>query len=118
MENQKHERFAVANGVLSDFLQRVDGLAIGTESITESDLQTLSQRLSTLAPEVGDASRGEKLDEALQGEIGKYVRNLLALQSALEKVRWIMLARKAHPESAKRRLDGVEGWINAYGQTT
>jgi hypothetical protein len=118
MENQKQGRFAAANEELSEFLQRVDGLAKGTESITEKDLQSLSQRLSTLAPEVGDASRGETLTPALQNEIANYVKNLCALQIALEKVRCIMLARKIQLDGAKRHLHGLQDWVNAYNQTT
>lgn len=118
MENQKHERFVAANEELREFLRRVAGLAAGTESISEGDLQSLSQRLSTLAPEVGDASRGETLDAALQDEIAEYVRNLRALQSALEKVRCIMLTRKLQLEQARRHLSGLQNWVNAYTQTT
>jgi len=118
MENQKHERFIVANEMLSTFLRRVDGLATGTESITEADLQALSRRLSMLAPEVGDASRGENLDEDLQKEIAIYVKNLRALQTALEKVRCIMLARKVQLDSERRHLYGLQSWVNAYNQTT
>jgi hypothetical protein len=118
IENEKHELFTTANRELSEFLQRVDGLATGAESITEKDLLSLSQRLDTLAPEVGDASRGATLDQFLQVEIDKYVRNLRALQTALEKVRCIMLARKFQLEGAKRHLHGLQAWVNAYNQTT
>ena len=118
MGNQKHERFIVANHELGELLRRVDGLARGTESITEGDLEYLSRRLSMLAPMVGDASRGETLDASLQNEIATYVKNLRALQVALEKVRCIMLARKAQMDIAKRHLHGVQAWVDAYNQTT
>ena len=118
MEHQKHERFAIANDELSGFLRRADGLATGAESITEGELQSLSERLSTLAPEVGDASRGEALDEGLQDEIAEYVKNFRAFQTALERVRYLMLARKMYLESAKRPLNGAQGWVNAVSQTT
>jgi hypothetical protein len=117
-EKQKHERFLAANEELRVFLRRVDGLALGTESITEGDLQALSRRMSTLSPEVGDAARGEILDESLRNEIGEYVKNLRALQKALETLRCNMLARKAQFDGAKRHLDGVQNWIDAYHQTT
>ena len=118
MENRKHERFAVANNELSEFLERVHALAKGTESITEGDLESLSRRLSMLAPEVGDASRGEILDEGLQNEIDKYVKNLRALQLGLERVRCIMLTRKAQLDSAKRHLHGLQSWVDPDNQTT
>ena len=116
MEQHKHERFLSANEELRDFLQRAEGLASGTGSINERDLKVLSQRLSTLAPEIGDASRGETLDADLQNEMAQYVNHLRALQIALEKVRCVMLTRKRQLESQTRRLYGLQGWVNAYNQ--
>jgi hypothetical protein len=118
MDSNKHERFLAANEELQDFLQHVEGLAGGICSISDRDLQRLSQHLSTLAPEIGDASRGETLDAGLQNEIAKYVSNLRALQIALEKVRCVMLARRMQIERQRRHLDGLQGWVNAYNQTT
>jgi hypothetical protein len=118
MESNKHERFLSANKELRDFLERVEGLASGACSISDRDLQGLSQRLLTLAPEIGDASRGETLDANLRNEVAEYVKNLRALQTALEKVRCVMLARKMQIETQKRHLDGLQGWVNAYNQTT
>jgi len=91
---------------------------LSTGSITEKDLQSLSQRLSSLSPEVGDASRGETLDTDLQCEIAEYVKSLRALQTALERVRCFMLARKLQIEGEKRHLEGLQGWVSAYRQTT
>ena len=113
----KHERFVAANDELRGFLHRVDGLVGGTESVTEGDLRSVSQRIANLAPEVGDASRGASLDRQLQQEIAEYVRNLRALQDALERVRCVMLARKVQIESAKRHVEGVKGWVDAYTHT-
>src|ERR1700685_337812 len=118
MDQHKHERFLCANQGLRDFLRRVENLVKGTGTITDGDLRVLSRRLSTLAPEVGDASRSETLDADLRNEVAEYVKNLRALQTALEKVRCIMLARKLQLEGARRHLHGLQGWVNAYSQTT
>jgi len=114
MNQPNHELFLSANQELRDFLRRVENLANGNGTITEGDLKTLSQRLSNLAPEIGDASHSETLDAGLRIEVAEYVKNLRALQIALEKVRCIMLARKLLLESAKRHLVGLQGWVNAY----
>jgi hypothetical protein len=118
MDRHKHERFLSANQELRDFLGRVEHLVKGTGTVTDGDLKSLSQRLSNLAPEIGDASRSETLDADLRMEVAEYVKNLRALQTALEKVRCIMLSRKFQLESAKRHLHGLQGWVNAYSQTT
>jgi hypothetical protein len=118
MDKINHERFLVANQELRDFLRKVEHLAQGTGMVTDGDLKALSLRLSTLAPEVGDASRSETLDADLRNEVAEYVKNLRALQTALENVRCIMLARKLQLENAKHHLYGLQGWVNAYSQTT
>jgi len=116
-QDLKYERFTAANDELRGFLRRVDGLANGTQSVSEGDLRSVSQRIANLGPEVGDASRGATLDQPLQEEIAEYVCNLRALQRALERVRCVMLARKVQLESAKRHVEGVKDWVDAYNHT-
>ncbi len=118
MEYQKHERFLAANNELRDFLQRVENLVQGCGNITDGDLQAVSRRLANIAPEIGDAARSETLDAGLRCEVAEYVKNLCALQLALEKVRCVMLARKMQIESQRRHLAGLQGWVSAYHQTT
>jgi hypothetical protein len=118
MENQTQDRTRSANQELRNFLRRVECLANGTGTMSEDDLQKVSQRLLNLAPEIGDASRSETLNAGLQSEIAEYVRNLKALQEVLEKVRCVMLARRALLETAKRHIDSLQSWVNAFGQTT
>jgi|HubBroStandDraft_6_1064221.scaffolds.fasta_scaffold106725_1 hypothetical protein len=118
MDDQKHERFLSANQELRGFLHRVENLVNGTGTITDGYLKALSQRLSNLAPEIGDASHSETLDAGSRNEVAEYVKNLRALQSALEKVHSIMLARKLQLKSSRRHLVGFQGWVNAHSQTT
>jgi hypothetical protein len=118
MDTQRQEQFVVANRELCLFLQRVDGLAHGTESVTEEDMLSLSRRLSTITPQVGDILASQANDEGQPNEIAEYIKNLRALQTALETVRVIMLAQKVHLDGARRHLQGLQGWVNAYQQTT
>ena len=118
MDIQKHQRFLAANEELRDFLRRAEGLSTGSLTISEGDLKSLSLRLSNLAPEVGDASHSETLDDGLRSEVAEYVNNLRALQVSLEKVRCVMLTRKIQLEIERGHLDGMQGWVSAYHQTT
>ena len=118
MENQTHARFLSANQELRDFLRRAEGMANKAGTVSEEDLEKISLRLMNLGPEVGDASRSETLDAGLLSEVAEYVKNLKALQSALEKVRGVMLARRARLESKKRRPDGLQGWFDVLREIT
>jgi hypothetical protein len=118
MEDETHARFLWANQELRAFLRRVERLANGTGTANENDLQKAAQHLLNLAPEIGDAARGETLDAGLQLEIAEYVTNMRALQDALEKVRCVMLARRTQFETTKHRVDCPQSWVNAYHETT
>jgi hypothetical protein len=118
MEHQMHVRILSANEELRDFLWRVERLSNGTGTVSEDDLQQITQRLLNLTPEIGDASRSETLNAGLQMEIAEYVKNLRALQGALERVRSVTRARRAQLESAKRHKDNPQSWINAYYEIT
>ena len=118
MENQTHARFLSANQELRDFLRRAEGMANKAGTVSEEDLEKISLRLMNLGPEVGDASRSETLDTGLLNEVAEYVKNLRALQSALEKVRGVIPARRARAKSDKRRTDGLQGWFDVIGEIT
>ena len=111
MENQTHARLLSANQELRGYLRWVERMANGTGTVTEEELNKISLRLMNLAPQVGDASRSETLDAALQSEVAEYVRNLRALQGAIKNVRCVLLARRVQLEGKKRRTYGSRGWI-------
>jgi septal ring factor EnvC (AmiA/AmiB activator) len=118
MVNQTHARFLSANQELRDFLRRAEGLANKSGTVTERDLKNVSLPLMTLAPEIGDAARSETLDASLQQEIAEYVKNLRALQGALEKVRCVLLARRAQLKAANLHTDGLQRWADLHPQIT
>ena len=118
MENKTHERFFSANQELRDFLRRAEVLVKKRGIVSDEELETISQCLLNLSAGVGDASRSEKLDTGLQGEIAEYVKNLKAFLGALEKVRSIMLARRAQLKAAKGQTGALHGWGHVRPQTT
>jgi predicted nucleic acid-binding Zn-ribbon protein len=113
----KSETFVAANRELSAFLVRVDRLAAGSGDLNARDLQALSNRIAVVGPELCSASQVESVDTALQHEIVRYIANLRSLQTALEKVSCIMLARKHQIEADRQHLLAVQGWVAAYHQT-
>jgi hypothetical protein len=117
MERLMHKRFFAANQELRGFLRRAEGLAIWSDTVSEEELKTIWHRMLELAPEVKDASACDTLDAELQEEIAAYVKNLKALQQAVETIRCVMLARRAVLDSTRRHLDGLQGWVHAYQQT-
>jgi hypothetical protein len=118
MDAMTSERFVLANRELQDFLQRAEGLTNGTNTVTEDGIIGIWVRLLALAPEVDEAHRHGRATEDSRDEIGNYIRYLRMAREALEKVRCVMQARRAQSEVARRQINGLQGWINAYRQTT
>ena len=94
MRELDRERLSAANDELRSFLHRASGDANLMESLTEGDLRAVSSRLSTVPSAVGEAFRSATLNSDLQQEIAEYVHNLRALQTMLEKMHLLTLARK------------------------
>jgi hypothetical protein len=109
MEIPSHNRFSAANQDLRDLLRRAARFANGNGTATERDVATLAVRLVCLAPEIGDASRGETLDAQLRNEIAEYVTNFRALQRAVEKVRDVMMASRVQLETETRDFERLLG---------
>ncbi|HVA94223.1 MAG TPA: hypothetical protein VNI36_04895 [Candidatus Dormibacteraeota bacterium] len=117
MKIQSNERCHTANEELRDFLRQAEVLADKSGTVREADVIALSSRLAGNAPEVGDASRGETLDAGLRVEIGEYVKNLRAVQSTIERVRYEILAHKLQTEMVNRQHDNLPGWPYLRHQT-
>jgi hypothetical protein len=114
----RHDHFLSANRELRNFLERVDAMVHGTGDVGPGELRAIGRLLETMAPEIGEASHTVSADAALQAQTQEYVKNLRAFLGALEKVRSIMLARRAQLKAAKGQTGGLHGWVHARPQTT
>jgi hypothetical protein len=114
MELHKHEQFIAANRKLMEFRRRVEAFANDSSTVTETELETIMERLLDLTPKVGDASRSEALDRQLLDGIAEYVRNFRAVQQAVEKIHRNAMGRNAELEVANGHLGRMEGWNHNY----
>jgi hypothetical protein len=118
MPTDRSSRLLSANRELRSFLARVDGMVHGTADIGAGDLRELGRLLRSMAPEISEGSSHVSVDAALRALIQEYTGNLRALQSSLDQVRCVMLARRVQMEAAGQRLQGLQSWTSAYRQTT
>ena len=104
MHRPNHDRLTDANRELRDLLLRAIRLANEDGRATEPELMAVAAHLLPLAPEIGDASRGETLDADSRDEIAEFVRTFRALQQAVEKVRGVIRAgASANPSSQRTK---------------
>ena len=117
MPSERYDHLLSANRELRNFLERVDALTQDAADVDASDLRALHRLVDAMAPEICKPSIGDIADAALQSQIQEYRRNLRALQTSLEQVRSVMLARRAQIEIAREHVDHFQNWADAYQQT-
>ena len=110
--------FVSANRELGAFLARIDGLVHGKSDVSAEQLRLIGRFLESMGPEMTAASRDTSMNAELQSQVREYIQNLRALQSSLEQVQCVMLARRAKLDKAQRHVQGLQGWVSAYRQTT
>lgn len=118
MPTDRYNRLLSANRELHSFEKRVDELVRGTGHIAAQDLRALGGLLRSMAPEICEPVSGGSGDARLGAVIREYVGNLRTLQTSIERVRCVMLARRAQMGAERQRLNRLHGWADAYRQTT
>lgn len=111
-------RFLAANRELQNFFERLESLSGRTDTVTEEELNRIWIRLMSLAPELDDTSSCSTIASDSEGEAAKYINNLKMLRHKLEEIRSVMLGRREQLELAGRHIAGLQGWVNAFRQTT
>jgi hypothetical protein len=117
MSTNRHLALGAVNREVAGLLRRVDGLVHGTGDIGAAELRRVRRLLEAMGPEVKEALANGSVDALLRRQIETYAENLKALESSLNQVKCVMLARRARMDAAQRHVDGLRGWVNAYRQT-
>lgn len=112
-----NKRLIFANRELRTFLNLVDALVQGRGDVVPADLRAIGRLLQSMAPEIGDPASRVSEDAERQALIEEYADSLRAVQTALEQVRCVMLARLTQMSAEQGRLGRLQGWARAYQQT-
>lgn len=118
MSADSHDHLLRANRELQEFLKRAEGLVQGRGEIVGDDLRSIGRLLEATTPELGELSRQLANNAEMQALIQEYTSNLRCLQTSLEQIRCVMLARRAQLDAERRRLNRLHGWADAYRRTT
>ncbi len=110
-------RIRDANSQLGGILIQARDALAGRQDVTPETLRDISQRLTELAPVLLQAVALRSTDIALDSGLQKYAQNLADLQSALEQVQFMLLARQTRLEASRCHLETVNLWATAFQQT-
>lgn len=110
-------RARAANGRLQGLLVRAREFLAGRRNFGPEDLRALAAPVNEMGPLVSEAAGRREGSPELAGELEVYAQNLHSLQSTLDAVRCVLLARCATIEAERAHLSTVSLWAEAWRHT-
>ena len=99
-----------ANARLRALVSRTRNALAGRGSFTVTDIRAISEPVTAVKPIVGDAEKLRTIHPELTVELQTYKGNLEEIQTALEQMRVMLIARRAHIEAARGHLATLGMW--------
>jgi hypothetical protein len=117
MEDSIRDRVRDAEAKLRGLLERARGALAGRQDFTVNEIRSISERLEQMAPIVARATGLRAKDARLDADFKTYAATLKELDTTLEQVRFMFLARQSHLSAARGHLEKVNLWAEAFKQT-
>jgi len=117
MEDATLLRARQTNAQLQLFLRGVGEALAGRANFTAEEVRAIAEPVRQMAPLVGQAEHLCAQSPAWREELDLYARNLAQMHQALDRVRCVLLARRAQIEARRGHLETVSRWAGAWQQT-
>lgn len=117
MDDSILNRVRSANDRLRSVVDLMHGALAGRCQFGAEDMRAISAPLSEMLPLVADAKRLRKLQPELEGAFEAYAETLSAVQTSLDQMRFMFLARRAQIESTRGHIETVGRWADTLRQT-
>jgi hypothetical protein len=111
------ERVKSANLKLQTFLHGAEEALAGRRIFGVDELHTAQEPVSEIGALLSEATRLRATSSELDHELALYSQNLEATQTALDRVRVVLLARCGSLEAQRAHLSAVSMWSSAFTQT-
>jgi hypothetical protein len=116
-KNTLRDRVQSANLRLREILSRAREALEGRQDFTIQEIRALSEPLREMREIVSRSSDLRTADAELDADLKRYGATLEELQTSLEQVRFMLIARKAHLSAAHGHIERVALWTEALKQT-
>jgi len=117
MDDSILNRVRSANDRLRSALDVVRGALAGRCQFSVEDMRAISTPLSDMSPLIADAKRLRKIQPELGGAFEAYAETLSAVQTSLDQMRFMLLARRGQVDSTRGHLETVGRWADTLRQT-
>jgi len=117
MEHSVLRTVREANSKLQQIIGRAADALAGRRNFDVEDVRAAAEPVAEMAPIISDAERLRGEMPELHSELGTYARNLGEMQTALDRVRIVLLARCAQVEAQRGHLETLGLWAAAWRKT-
>jgi hypothetical protein len=111
------EELALLTERVAALLQETKGALRGENDFGPTQVRTISEAISRMAPVFARSKELRSSDPSLAPELDRYKNLLLELQSALDRIHVMLLARRSSLEAARMQSQAVSHWAAAFQQT-
>jgi len=105
------------NAHLTELLEAARRALRGEGNFGAEEVRELQQPVEEMAPIVAECAELRRLRPELTKQLDLYKANLGDLQTTLEQVRIMLVARQASLEAGRAQLCAVSQWMTAFRQT-
>jgi hypothetical protein len=112
-----YKRVQESNLKIRSILSCAENALAGRQDITAENIREMSQTLAEMGTIIAEAGELRAMDTRLDAGLKEYAGNLLDLQTALDQVRFMLLARQTKLEASRHHLESVNLWATAFQQT-
>jgi hypothetical protein len=112
-----HGKVKEINGQLATMLADTKRALSGEREFGVDQVQALAALTAPMAPVMARAAKLCQLHPEMTEPLDRYKSLLRELQTAVEKVRMMLLARRSQMDAGRVQLAAVTKWANALGQT-
>jgi hypothetical protein len=105
------------NAQLAAMLADTKRALAGEREFGAEQVRSLSEPIAAMALVMERAAELRKLHPEIAGPLDLYKSQLNELQTTLEQVRMMLLARRSQMDAGRVQLEAVSQWANALGHT-
>jgi hypothetical protein len=117
MSSPLREKIECVNAQIASLLEDTRRALTGECDFGVEQVRAISKPIAEMAPVMAQAKELRTLQPELEGQLDLYKSQIGELQTTLDQVGVMLLARRAHMEASRSQLEAVTHWAAALRQT-
>jgi hypothetical protein len=117
VDTELYSKLGDINMQLAAMLSDTQRALAGEREFGVEHVRALSEPIAAMASVMERAAELRKLHPEIGGPLDLYKSQLRELETTLEQMRMMLLARRSQMDAGRVQLEAVSQWANAFGRT-